>query len=307
MTSHEEDRQGVLHDQRGGAEVQHPSADAAPVRARRAAEAVAHRRQHAPVLGRGPRAARDDPVAYPRSRRQPRRRRDHPQHAPQDRADAGRGQRVHGVRQARAGARHRRLGAAPLDRARQIVADRSRPRARRQHQRRRQPKARRSKAYTSLDILRSSTLSDLHRLHALPALRRHRLEADRRRRRPPRRALRLLARAASASSGSPTRTFRSAISTARSRTSPPTTNRSSARLAQARQLAEALPGRRQGPVPRRAARRRQDAPGGRRAEAGRSRRPARAACSTTRAICCASSAAPTIRRSARPSSRCCGR
>ena len=40
-------RQGVLHDQRGGAEVQHPPADAAPVRARRAAEAVAHRRQHA--------------------------------------------------------------------------------------------------------------------------------------------------------------------------------------------------------------------------------------------------------------------
>ena len=35
-----------------------------------------------------------------RSRRQPGRRRDHPQHAPQDRAHAARGQRVHGVRQA---------------------------------------------------------------------------------------------------------------------------------------------------------------------------------------------------------------
>ena len=121
-------RQGVLHDQRGGAEVQHPPADAAPVRARRAAQAVAHRGQHAPLLRRGPRAARDDPLADARPRRQPRRRRNHPQHAPQDRAHAGRGQRVHGVRQARARARPRRLGAAPVDRARQVVADRSRAR-----------------------------------------------------------------------------------------------------------------------------------------------------------------------------------
>ncbi len=37
-----------------------------------------------------------------------------------------RGQRVHGVREARARARHRRLGAAALHRARQVVADRSR-------------------------------------------------------------------------------------------------------------------------------------------------------------------------------------
>ena len=57
---HEEDRQGLLHDQRGGAEVQHPPADIAAVRARRAAQAVAHRRQHAAVLGRGSRAARND-------------------------------------------------------------------------------------------------------------------------------------------------------------------------------------------------------------------------------------------------------
>ena len=39
-------------------------------------------------------------VADARPRRQPRRRRDHPQHAPQDGTDAGRGERVHGVRQA---------------------------------------------------------------------------------------------------------------------------------------------------------------------------------------------------------------
>ena len=84
------------------------------------------------------------------------------------------------------------------------------------------------------------------------------------------------------------------------------------RIARARRGAGAphrrgVSGRQQRPVPRRAAWRRQDAPGGRRAEAGRSRRPARAGCSTTRATCCASSAAPTIRRFARRSSRCCGR
>ena len=45
--------------------------------------------------------------------------------------DAARGQRVHGVRQARAVARHRRLGAAAQHRARQVVADRSRARRRR--------------------------------------------------------------------------------------------------------------------------------------------------------------------------------
>ena len=67
-------------------------------------------------------------------------------------------------------------------------------------------------------------------LHALPAVRRHRMEAGRERiRRAARRALRLLAREASGSSGSPTRTFQSATSTARSPTSPRTTNRSSAR------------------------------------------------------------------------------
>ena len=41
-----------------------------------------------------------------------------------------RGQRVHGVREARAGARPRRLGAAPQHGARQVVADRPRSRGR---------------------------------------------------------------------------------------------------------------------------------------------------------------------------------
>ena len=125
----QEDRQGVLHDQRRGAEVQHPPADAAAVRARRTAQAVAHGRQHAPVLGRGSRAARDDSVAHARPWRQPGRRRDHPQHAAEDRADAARGQRVHGLREARARARHRRLGAAPRHGARQVGPDRYRPQA----------------------------------------------------------------------------------------------------------------------------------------------------------------------------------
>src|SRR3954447_26291026 len=119
-------RQSVLHDQRGGAEVQHPPADAPPLRARGAAQAVAHRRQHAALLGGGPRAARNDSVAHPRSRGQSGRRRDHPQHAQEDRAHADRSERIHGVREARAGARHRRLGAVALDGARQVVADRSR-------------------------------------------------------------------------------------------------------------------------------------------------------------------------------------
>src|SRR5207302_5569379 len=82
----EEERQSVLHDQRGGAEVQHPPADAAPVRARGTAQAVAHGRKHSLVLGRGPRTARNDFVTYPRPWRQPGRRRDHSQHAAEDRA-----------------------------------------------------------------------------------------------------------------------------------------------------------------------------------------------------------------------------
>src|SRR5437867_3930567 len=88
LTSNEETRQGLLHDQRGGAEVQHPPADAAPVRTRRFVEAVEDRRKHALVLRGGPRAARDDSVTYPRPGREPRRRRDHPQHAAEDRANA---------------------------------------------------------------------------------------------------------------------------------------------------------------------------------------------------------------------------
>ena len=93
-------------------EVPHPPADAAALRARGAAQAVAHRGQHAPLLGGGPRAARDHPLADARSRREPRRRGDHPQHAPEDGADAARGQRVHGVREARAGARPRTTGSS---------------------------------------------------------------------------------------------------------------------------------------------------------------------------------------------------
>jgi hypothetical protein len=53
--------------------------------------------QHAAVLGRGSRTAGDHPLAHARDRREPRRRRDHPEHATQDRADAARGQRVHGT------------------------------------------------------------------------------------------------------------------------------------------------------------------------------------------------------------------
>ena len=81
--------------------LRHPSPDAPALRTRRAADAVAHRGQHAAVFGGGPRTARDHPLAHARARRQPRRRRDHPQHAAQDRADAARGQRVHGLREAR--------------------------------------------------------------------------------------------------------------------------------------------------------------------------------------------------------------
>src|SRR4029450_7760218 len=44
-----------------------------------------------------------DPPPRARPRRHPRRRRDHPQHARPHRADAGRGQRVHAVREARDG------------------------------------------------------------------------------------------------------------------------------------------------------------------------------------------------------------
>ena len=107
---------------------QHPPADAAPVRARGTAEAIAHRRQHAAVLGRRSRAARDDSDADARSRRESCRCRSHSQHAPQDPADAGRSQRVHGVRQARARPRHRRLGAAAQHGAREVDVHRSRAR-----------------------------------------------------------------------------------------------------------------------------------------------------------------------------------
>ena len=82
--------------------------------------------QYAPLLGRRSRAARDHPHADPRPGREPGRRGDHPQHASQDRTDAGRGEPVHGLREARNGARHRRLGAAPRHRAREVVANRSR-------------------------------------------------------------------------------------------------------------------------------------------------------------------------------------
>ena len=57
-------------------------------------------------------------------------------------ADAARGQRVHGLREARAVARPRRLGAAPQHRARQVVADRSRARVRRPRTRRPEPRRR---------------------------------------------------------------------------------------------------------------------------------------------------------------------
>ena len=72
---------------------------------------------------------------------------------------------------------------------------------------------------------------------ALSAVRRHRLEARRRSTGvAPRRPLRLLARAGRPDSGSPARTSRSAISTARSPTSPPTTSRSRRRSARARRV-----------------------------------------------------------------------
>ena len=64
----EEERQGLLHDQRGRAEVQHPSADAAPLRARRSAQAVADRGQYPALFRRGSRAARNHSLAHARSR-----------------------------------------------------------------------------------------------------------------------------------------------------------------------------------------------------------------------------------------------
>ena len=146
--------------------------------------------------------------------------------------DAARGQRVHGVRQARAGARHRRLGAAAVDRARQIVADRSRARRRRQVEHVRQSAETYSQSTTADNCrvaFRSRSCATM-RFDALCALRRHRLEAGRR------------ATACAASSrcdcwrdsvghaaAGRRATSRSAISTARSPTSPPTTSRSSAR------------------------------------------------------------------------------
>ena len=65
-------------------------------------------------------------LSLTRSRREPGGCRDHSQHAHEDRAHAGRSERVHGVREARTLTRHRRLGAAPVDGAREVDADRSR-------------------------------------------------------------------------------------------------------------------------------------------------------------------------------------
>ena len=143
-------------------------------------------------------------------------------------------------------------------------------------------------ATSSLIYCRVSIALDIRRCnHALSVLRRHRLEARRARRRAPRRALRLLARAGSDSSVSPTRNIpqRYQHCTIANFTA---YNESLERaVAQARARRRRVSGRRQGAVSRRAAGRRQDAPRRGGAEAGRSRRPARAACSTTRAICCA--------------------
>ena len=58
----------VLHDQRGGQELRHPPPDPAPLRARGAAQALAHRGQHAPLLRGGPAPARGDPEPHPRPR-----------------------------------------------------------------------------------------------------------------------------------------------------------------------------------------------------------------------------------------------
>ena len=63
-----------------------------------------------------------------RSRRESCGRRSDPQHAAEDSADAGRGERVHGVCQARARPRHRRLGAAAQHGDGEIDVDRSRAR-----------------------------------------------------------------------------------------------------------------------------------------------------------------------------------
>ena len=82
-----------------------------------------NRRQHAPLFRGRPRSARNHPVADARARRQPRRRRGHPEHAPQDGAHAAGSERVHGLREEGAGARARRLGAAPQHRHGQVVAD----------------------------------------------------------------------------------------------------------------------------------------------------------------------------------------
>ena len=89
---------------------------------------------------------------------------------------AGRSQRVHGVRQARARKRDRRLGTASVDGARQIVADRSRPH---DTDHRRRPLKLMVRARRAADILRRSAAGLHKNSHALRFLRRHRLEASR--------------------------------------------------------------------------------------------------------------------------------
>ena len=137
--------------------------------------------------------------------------------------------------------------------------------------RRRQTKTQKSEESIAREAARHTLIcspGNLCHCDALPSLRRHRLEAGRRD------TERVASCAATAGarrvgrSGSPKPTFRSAISTARSPISPPITSRSSKpsrrRAASPKRFRSVEPGT----VPRRAARRRQDAPGGRRAEAG---------------------------------------
>ena len=141
----------VLHDQRGGQELRHPPPDPAPLRARGAPEALAHRRQHPPLFRGRPAPAGGDPEPHPRPGREPGGRRDHPEHAPQDGADAGGDQRVPGPRQRGAAEeRARRTGAGRQDQALVApapmanAADVARSRGRRQGARRRyNPSARR--------------------------------------------------------------------------------------------------------------------------------------------------------------------
>ena len=92
----------ALHDQRRGEELRHPSPDPTPLRARRPAQALAHGGQHPALLRGGPAPARGDPQPHSGSRRQPGRRRDRAEHAQEDGADAGRDERVRGLRQERA-------------------------------------------------------------------------------------------------------------------------------------------------------------------------------------------------------------